>query len=118
MCRMSDGQRRLRTISTIIVLLLLQIFNELDWNCFVDAHVPECGDNCRSEHQTEIVCPQDMNDTLDSVRLQTTTPPLPFFLLPALPGKRSPESVRLPLSQRLRTRTPGETPEKPVPQRC
>ena len=77
---MSNKQRCLRAISTIIVLLMLQIFNEMDWNCFIGSHGSGCDDTCRSEHRTETICQQDTNELLDSAWLQTFTPSVPFFL--------------------------------------
>lgn len=85
MNRRQTRQRRRQAVPTIVLLLLLQIFNGVDWNCPAGSHHP-CGDACcRQEHLTEAICQQDESNLLEAVWMQIHLRPTPFFLPPLFP---------------------------------
>ncbi len=109
--------RRLRAGLTIVMLLLLQIFNEMDWNCACHSHFSGCDDNCRTEHRTEIACRPNPDDLLETVLLSPCTERVPVFFVFMQQEDVPYADCRWPLF-RVRAGSAGPPPEEPVPRRC
>lgn len=110
-------RRRLRAFLTVIILLLLQIFNEMDWNCSCHSHHRCCDANCRAEHRTETICQQDMSNLLEAAWTQIQMPSIPFPLFSL--WEESARLADIPHQLlRLPVRSHAPPPEEPVPQRC
>ncbi len=86
--------RRLRIFFTVITLLLLQVFNDVDWNCFSGPQQEECGEGCHAEHRLGVVCQPDMIHVLEQAYQQIFTEPEPFFFLSRLMRKHPVFNIR------------------------
>ncbi len=66
--------------ATALLLLFLQIFNGMDWNCALRSHFAEPDSDCRSEHRMETT-PQPGSDFLTAqFSLLSAERTVPFFL--------------------------------------
>lgn len=103
---------------TIVMVLLLQIFNGMDWNCMFVFHSGACDANCRMEHRTEAICQTDRDDLLMSLSSSELPFDSDFDFISSQSGKKI-FSFDFPnvLFRRLgqNSRPP---PEELVPLRC
>ena len=111
-------RRRLRAFLTMTLLFLLQIFNEVDWDCAAGFH-PWNSDPCsRAEHRMETTNLPDMDRLLKTAWQENWIGIVPFSLFPEqekygffldFPGL----VLRL-----LNDRSSGPPPEELIPWRC
>ena len=75
-----NSNRFRQIFATALLLLILQIFNGMDWNCALRSHFAEPDSDCRSEHRMETT-PQPVSDFLTAQRsLLSAERTVPFFL--------------------------------------
>ena len=117
MNRQEAKQRSLQAVLTVVMLLLLQIFNGVDWNCLLMGYRGNCDADCRSEHRMETTCQPDMSTLLALEWMSVTADSDSFFSV--LDLKRNSMKSDIREQSFLATEwNPGIPPEEPVPQRC
>ena len=101
----------------MILLLLLQIFNEVDWDCAAGFHAWDRDPGSLAEHRMETTNPPDMDSLLETAWQEISIAPFPFFHFPDR-GKLLMFSKFSQPELRLLKRSSGPPPEELIPWRC
>ena len=72
MNRQETRIRHLRVFLTMILLFLLQIFNEVDWDCAAGFHTWDSDPVSTAEHRMETTNPPDMDNLLKNTPVNCT----------------------------------------------
>lgn len=110
------NKRILQTVITVIVIMLLQIFNGVDWHCIICHHHRQCDTACKMEHRTEITCLQDETSLYTPDIIVDATDTMVFLQLS--PTNR--RSMYINIGKHLNALTPITSipHEELVPLRC
>ena len=101
----------------MILLFLLQIFNEVDWDCAAGFHTWDSDPVSTAEHRMETTNPPDMDSLLETAWQEISIAPFPFFHLPDR-EKSLMHSDFSRLELRRLKRSSGPPPEELIPWRC
>lgn len=103
---------------TIVMVLLLQIFNGMDWNCMFVFHSGACDAKCRMEHRTEAICQTDRDDLLMCLCSELLPFDSDFDFISSQSGKKILSFDFLHARFRCSGQNRRPPPEELVPLRC
>lgn len=101
----------------MLLLLLLQIFNGMDWDCAAGFHSWDSNSNTRAEHRMETTNLPDMENLLLTAWQMARVDLDPFIHILQLERFGGTADGFLPFF-RLPDRCAGPPPEEPLPRRC
>lgn len=101
----------------MILLFLLQIFNEVDWDCAAGFHAWNSDPESRTEHRMETTAPSDMDRALETAWRANSAGFAPSSLFPESGKERLFSAFPIRILRLLR-RSSGPPPEELIPWRC